>query len=81
MLKAPKSRPVTLTGEARPYATATLYAKISGYLQEIYVDKGDHVERDQVLAKIDSPELNRDYLAALADAKNKRAMRSGLNNC
>ncbi|MFH1118164.1 MAG: efflux RND transporter periplasmic adaptor subunit [Pseudomonadota bacterium] len=73
VLEAPKSRPVTLTGEARPYATATLYAKISGYLQEIYVDKGDHVKQGQVLAKIDSPELNRDYLAGLADAKNKRA--------
>src|SRR5581483_7991267 len=28
-----------LIGEARPYQSATLYAKISGYLQKINVDK------------------------------------------
>ncbi len=71
--KAPDVRPVSLVGEARPYASVTLYAKISGYLQEIPVDKGDCVESGQLIAKIDSPELNRQYLAALADAKNKRA--------
>jgi membrane fusion protein, multidrug efflux system len=71
--KAPTDRPVTFTGEARPYATVTLYAKISGYLQEIHVDKGDFVEADEVIAKIDSPELNRQYLAAMADARNKQS--------
>lgn len=71
--KAPTDRPVTLIGEARPYASVTLYAKISGYLQEIHIDKGDFVEADEVIAKIDSPELNRQYLAAMADAQNKLA--------
>jgi membrane fusion protein, multidrug efflux system len=71
--KAEELRPVVFTGEARPYASVTLYAKISGYLQEIRVDKGDRVEADYVIAIIDSPELRRQYAAALADAKNKRA--------
>lgn len=71
--KAPESRSVVLLGEARPYASVTLYAKISGYLQDIRVDKGDRVKADQVIAVIESPELNRQYAAALADAKNKRA--------
>jgi len=66
------SRTVTLTGEARPYTTVTLYAKVSGYLKEIRVDKGDPVATGQVLAVLESPELNTQYLAALADAKNKR---------
>ena len=30
-------RLVSLTGEARPYAAVTLYAKVSGYLKEIGV--------------------------------------------
>ncbi len=72
--KAPLSRPVELVGEAHPYATVTLYAKISGYLKEIKVDKGDQVEPDQIIAIIDSPELNRQYAGALADAANKRAL-------
>src|SRR6266516_3169194 len=39
-------RSLTLLGEARPYASVTLYAKVSGYLKEILVDKGDPVARD-----------------------------------
>jgi RND family efflux transporter MFP subunit len=61
-----------LVGEARPYANVTLYSKISGYIQEIRVDKGDKVQADQVIAIIDSPELNKLHAAAVADAKNKR---------
>jgi len=70
--RGPDERPVAFTGEARPYATVIIYAKVSGYLREIRVDKGDRVEADQILAIIESPELNRQYDAALADAMNKR---------
>jgi membrane fusion protein (multidrug efflux system) len=71
--KAGKSeRTISLPGEARPYASVTLYAKVSGYLKDIKVDKGDKVTKDQVLATIESPELDRQYAGALADAKNKR---------
>ncbi len=65
-------RTLALLGEARPYASVTMYAKVSGYLKEILVDKGDPVARDQVLAVIESPELDQQYEAALADAQNKR---------
>ena len=54
--QAPRERTITLTGEARPYANITIYAKVSGYLKEIRVDKGDRVERGQLLARIDSPD-------------------------
>lgn len=63
---------LTLLGEARPYASVTLYAKVSGYLRQILVDKGDAVDAGQVLAVIESPELDQQYEAALADARNKR---------
>lgn len=62
---------IKLEGDAMPYASTILYAKIGGYLQSIKVDKGDHVKEGQVLALISSPETDRQYLAALADAKNK----------
>ena len=71
--KAPEIRPVVLVGEAFPYANVPWYAKISGYLQKIRVDKGDQVKTDQIVAVIDSPELNKQYAVARADAKNKRA--------
>jgi membrane fusion protein, multidrug efflux system len=36
---------------------ATLYAKVSGYLKTIRVDKGDEVKQGQLLADIEVPEL------------------------
>ncbi|MGE5750998.1 MAG: efflux RND transporter periplasmic adaptor subunit [Nitrospirota bacterium] len=65
-------RTVTLEGEARPFAAVTLYSKVSGYLKEIRVDKGDHVKAGQLLAVIESPELDKQYEAAIVDAQNKR---------
>jgi membrane fusion protein (multidrug efflux system) len=62
---------IKLEGDAMPYASTILYAKIGGYLRDIKVDKGDHVKEGQVLAVISSPETDRQYLAALADSKNK----------
>jgi len=70
--RAPAERHLTLQAEARPFASVTLYAKVSGYLREVRVDKGDRVREGQVLAVIESPEIDKQYQAAVADAKNKR---------
>jgi len=65
---------VSLIAEAKPYAEVTLYAKVSGYLHEIAVDKGDRVKKGQFLARIDSPETDKDYSGTMAEAQNKRAI-------
>jgi RND family efflux transporter MFP subunit len=70
---SPGDRTVTIQGEARPFASTTLYAKVSGYLRDIRVDKGDHVQADQIMAIIEAPEIHRQYQAAVADANNKWA--------
>jgi RND family efflux transporter MFP subunit len=70
--RAPQSRRLELPGEARPYATVTLFPKISGYLTRILVDKGDRVKSGQLVAVLESPELDSQYQAAVADARNKR---------
>ncbi len=62
---------ITLEGDALPYASTILYAKIGGYLQSIKVDKGDRVKEGEVLATILSPETDRQFQAASADEKNK----------
>jgi RND family efflux transporter MFP subunit len=64
-------RELVLQGEARPFAQTTVYAKVSGYLRDVRVDKGDHVKEGQVLAVIESPELDRQFDAAVADSRNK----------
>ncbi|MDR3713713.1 MAG: efflux RND transporter periplasmic adaptor subunit [Puia sp.] len=62
---------LVLIGEARPYQTVTLFAKTSGYMDKILVDKGDNVRQGQLLATIVSPETDQAYNAALADLQNK----------
>jgi RND family efflux transporter MFP subunit len=66
-------RVVEVQGEARPFASVTLYAKVSGYLKQIKVDKGDRVRAGDVIGTIESPEIDRQYDAAVADARYKRA--------
>ncbi len=48
---------ITLAGTLTPYEQATLYARVSGYLRSIRVDIGDRVQKGQVLAEIDVPEM------------------------
>ncbi|HZP46181.1 MAG TPA: efflux RND transporter periplasmic adaptor subunit [Candidatus Binataceae bacterium] len=48
---------ITLPGDLIGYYQSTLYAKVTGYLKSISVDKGDWVKAGQVLAVIEVPEL------------------------
>jgi len=58
---------LTLQAEAQPYATVTLYAKVSGFLRKITVDKGSPVRQGQALAVVESTETDKDALALKAD--------------
>jgi membrane fusion protein, multidrug efflux system len=69
---SPTERSIKLLGDVRSGATTTLYAKVAGYLKTIAVDKGDRVEAGQVIAQIESPELEQQYAGASADLANKR---------
>ena len=52
------ARTITLpTFRIQALQEATLYAKVSGYLKTITVDKGDEVKQGQLLADIEVPEL------------------------
>jgi RND family efflux transporter MFP subunit len=69
--KVAGSDTLRLIGEARPFQSAIVYAKVSGYMRSISVDKGDLVRANQVMAIIESPETDKQYQAAVADAHNK----------
>jgi membrane fusion protein, multidrug efflux system len=71
--RAPRQRSLYFQGEAVPFASVTLYAKVSGYLRQIHVDRGDRVVAQQKLAEVQSPEIDRQSQAAVADAAYKRA--------
>ena len=53
----PITRSIVLPAQVIPFQEATLYAKVSGYLKTISVDKGDKVAAGAVLARIEIPEL------------------------
>jgi membrane fusion protein, multidrug efflux system len=72
IMQGPKERLITLLGDTRPYQTATLYGKVSGYIRSIPVDRGDHVKAGQVVAEVESAETDRQYDAAVSDLENKR---------
>jgi len=70
--QGPKERLITLLGDTRPYQTATLYGKVSGYVRSIPVDRGDHVKAGQIVAEVESAETDRQYDSAVSDRENKR---------
>jgi RND family efflux transporter MFP subunit len=60
-------RVVTLPAEVRAEQRATLYAKVSGYVRRMLVDRGDRVRKGQELAVLESPDLDHQVAAAEAE--------------
>ncbi|MGH7780651.1 MAG: efflux RND transporter periplasmic adaptor subunit [Candidatus Binataceae bacterium] len=50
-------RSITLPGDLVGFYESALYAKVTGYLKSVLVDKGDWVKQGQLLAVIEVPEL------------------------
>lgn len=67
----PKQRDVTqkilLPGSLEPFERASLHAKITGYLEEVYVDIGDAVRESDVLAQLSIPEMAAELQRAEAE--------------
>jgi RND family efflux transporter MFP subunit len=57
-------REIKLPGEVRGFNQATLYGKVSGYVSEMRVDRGDRVKKGDTLAVIRSPEMEEDLRSA-----------------
>jgi multidrug efflux pump subunit AcrA (membrane-fusion protein) len=56
--EAPKTEELTLPGTIVPVSTTHIYARATGYLKTLNVDIGDRVSRGQLLAVIESPDLD-----------------------
>ena len=57
---------LTLPAEVRPWLDTSIFAQVSGYLKTRLVDIGAHVEQGQLLAEIDTPDLNQQLKQARA---------------
>jgi RND family efflux transporter MFP subunit len=56
--RGPLSNKLSLAGQFQPYQEIEVHAKVSGYVQHIYVDIGDRVRAGQTLAVLEIPELD-----------------------
>ena len=56
-----------LPAEAKPLVEAPIYARTSGYLKRYLVDIGSQVKAGDLLAEIDTPELNQQLAQARAE--------------
>jgi RND family efflux transporter MFP subunit len=64
---------LTLPGQAAAWYTSTIYGRVNGYVAKWVADIGDHVRKGQVLATIDTPELDAELLAARAQLQASEA--------
>jgi RND family efflux transporter MFP subunit len=56
------SSTLEISSEFLPYQEIDVYAKVSGYIQKLYVDWGTHVKHGQLLAVLEIPELQQQLL-------------------
>ena len=64
---------LVLPGSVRAFTDAPIYARASGYLKKWYVDIGSRVTQGQLLAELETPELDQQLRQARAELENARA--------
>jgi RND family efflux transporter MFP subunit len=64
---------LVLPGAVQAYIEAPIYARTSGYLKKWYSDIGTPVTKGQLLAEIESPEIDQQLTQAQADLATARA--------
>jgi len=64
---------IKLPGSTQAFTDTSIYARTSGYLKKWYFDIGAHVKQGQLLAEIETPEIDQQLLQAQADLKNAQA--------
>jgi RND family efflux transporter MFP subunit len=64
---------LVLPGETAAWYETTIYARVNGYVAKWLVDIGDHVKKGQLLATIETPELDAELQAARAQLKASEA--------
>ncbi|KVF42556.1 efflux RND transporter periplasmic adaptor subunit [Burkholderia seminalis] len=64
---------LVLPGRLDAYVDAPIYARVPGYLHAWYADIGAHVKAGQLLASIDTPDLDQQLQQARADLQSASA--------
>ncbi len=67
--EAAKNETLVLPGDLQPIQNMPIYARANGYLLKRFVDIGDNVKAGQLLAIIDTPELDQQVQEAAANLR------------
>jgi RND family efflux transporter MFP subunit len=71
--KAPATVSVDLPGQTQAYIEAPIFAQTTGYLKKWYFDIGAKVKAGDVLAEIDTPQVDQDLNQAKANLRQAQA--------
>jgi RND family efflux transporter MFP subunit len=64
---------IILPGNVQPYITSPIYSRTNGYLKKWYFDIGAHVKQGQLLAVIETPEVDQQLQQARSNLQTARA--------
>src|SRR6202521_4207304 len=64
---------IVLPGNTQAFSDAPIYARTSGYLKRWYFDIGARVQKGQLLAEIETPEIDQQLQQAQADLETAKA--------
>jgi RND family efflux transporter MFP subunit len=64
---------IILPGNVQPFITSPIYARTSGYLRNWNVDIGAHVKKGQLLAVIETPEVDQQLQQSLSNLNTAKA--------
>lgn len=70
---AASSSEIALPGNTQAFTDTPIYARTNGYLKKWYFDIGARVKKGQLMAEIETPELDQQLLVARADLKSAQA--------
>lgn len=71
--KGAAAEEIQLPGNVMPFVDAAIYARTSGYLKKWHFDIGSRVESGQLLAEIETPEVDQQLEQARADLQRAEA--------
>jgi RND family efflux transporter MFP subunit len=64
---------IALPGNTQAYVDTPIYARTNGYLRKWFFDIGAHVKKGQLMATIETPEVDQQLQVAEADLKSSQA--------
>jgi len=67
------SSEIALPGNTQAYMDTPIYSRTNGYLKSWYFDIGAHVRKGQLMAQIETPEVDQQLQVAQADLKSAEA--------